>query len=611
MFRLKFFRALIYPLLLPRRFLSALALFAGPQVGALLLAGLGGGLMVGLNLLPQHKTRWVIAQEAVTTLLYRGCCGLVAAGLLLSVLGGLLWLGYWLRVSREVAVGNSELPAPTGRLRLFGLGCAGLLVTLLYLVPTGFVDYWCLRGLDFTGLSGSQLAWRAFGSGLATMAAALVTLGAGMLGNLCLLRLATRGPLAALNPLGAYQDLRRGWADYLLGWLLLLVPGTVLLACSSLALSVWLIPLVALVTLPFGCYVSLLSAALLGRYHQVYLATPDAPRCTLRAFWLLPALGVVGMCAAGVSVCTVSCAMLCQRAPEVARQVAQEVAAEARPAAQTPANSPYAAVDAHARAAPPEVEKDVDSLAAYLTKDTRNDSEKARAICIWLADRLTYDHAAVKADKLPDPSPEYSLRTRSAVCEGYARLFVALATKAGMNAEVVVGYARTDPGEDVFKEDIKHAWNAVIIDGKWNLLDPTWADRDDNRSFCEGYFLSPPEKLIFTHFPDESRSQRLAKPLTREEFLEQPQVVGGFFKPGAELKSPYRSRLYAGGTEQFELTLPGADEVVVKQGEERIPLRRQGDRFTGDVTVKAGEAIVFAHFPGSRYYEGMIVYAVR
>lgn len=604
MFRIKLLRAFLYPLLLPRRYLSALAMMAVPQAFAVLLAALAGGLMVGLNLLPTHKTRWLIAQETVTDLLYRGCCGLFVAAAVVAVTGSLMWLGYWLRVTGQVAQGNPDLPPTTGRLRMLLDGLGGLLIALLFLVPVTCLDVVCLRSVTLSGHSGLQLMLRLLGSGLATTVAALLTMAAGMLAKLSLMRLATRGPRSALNPLGILRDFRRGWADYLLIWLLLLVPGTLLAVLVSLTASIVLIPFVLLVVQPLACYVSLLSAALLGRYHQAYLHSADSARCTLPGICVLPAAVVALLCAAGLSFSLISTRLLWERAPEAVRVVRSELA----PPQQAPANSPYSALDAYARAAPPEVEKDVASLAAYLTKDAKSDREKARALTVWIVDRLEYDQAARRAGVPPDPSPEYTLRTRRAVCLGYATLFQALATKAGMNAEVVLGYAKTDPEADEFKEDSYHAWNAVVVDGKWALLDPTWADQ---REFAESYFLAAPEQLIFTHFPDEPRCQRLTRPLTKDEFLDQPLVIAEFFKPGAELKAPYRRELSSGQPEHFEIKLPGADEVVIHMGEKRVPLQRTGDLFQGDVAMQAGEATIYAHFDGSRYYEGMIRYNVR
>lgn len=62
----------------------------------------------------------------------------------------------------------------------------------------------------------------------------------------------------------------------------------------------------------------------------------------------------------------------------------------------------------------------------------------------------------------------------TAVCTGYAHAFKLLAQAAGLEAVVVTGTASsgfTTGG---------HAWDQVLLDGQWLVVDPTWDDSNDD-----------------------------------------------------------------------------------------------------------------------------------
>lgn len=78
-------------------------------------------------------------------------------------------------------------------------------------------------------------------------------------------------------------------------------------------------------------------------------------------------------------------------------------------------------------------------------------------------------------------TPEKTISSGLAVCEGYAGLFAALALKAGLQAMVCSGASKgfghtpLEPGQPVPAFKSTHAWNAVCIDnGEWKLVDPCW-----------------------------------------------------------------------------------------------------------------------------------------
>lgn len=58
-----------------------------------------------------------------------------------------------------------------------------------------------------------------------------------------------------------------------------------------------------------------------------------------------------------------------------------------------------------------------------------------------------------------------------AICEGYAKAFLLLCNRAGIESTVVTGTALSDSGERV-----SHMWNMVMVDGAWYHIDLTWDD---------------------------------------------------------------------------------------------------------------------------------------
>src|SRR5262249_35212157 len=95
-----------------------------------------------------------------------------------------------------------------------------------------------------------------------------------------------------------------------------------------------------------------------------------------------------------------------------------------------------------------------------------------------------------------------------------------------------VGY---QPGQEIAKSN--HAWNAVRIDGHWHLVDATWGagsvgDKKFLKRYRDYYFLTPPEQLIFSHFPDDVRWQLLEPPVTQAEFEHWPKIRDELFALG-------------------------------------------------------------------------------
>jgi len=132
----------------------------------------------------------------------------------------------------------------------------------------------------------------------------------------------------------------------------------------------------------------------------------------------------------------------------------------------------------------------ITGLAQDITLGAKNDFEKSHAIHTWVVENVSYDTntaekriAGVKEDSKQDAL--FVMITRVAVCEGYANLVAALHRAVGIKAKVVIGkfyffsknayevLARNNRIPDKTKINYYHAWNEVLINGKWIPMDAT------------------------------------------------------------------------------------------------------------------------------------------
>jgi hypothetical protein len=208
-------------------------------------------------------------------------------------------------------------------------------------------------------------------------------------------------------------------------------------------------------------------------------------------------------------------------------------------------DSRFALIDRHACLAPKSVEKSLDRLVAYLIRPAKNDAEKTRAIFRWVAANIAYDTKAYFSGSSRTMGAAEVLNSRKGVCSGFSDLFEALCQKAGLEVAVIQGYAKGYGYRigDRFTGRTNHSWNAVRIDGQWRLVDVTWGSGyvDESggfvREFQEYFFFTPPEKLVFSHFPEDPAWQLLDPAVTRDAFEAFVYLKPEFFQYGIELAS--------------------------------------------------------------------------
>jgi hypothetical protein len=167
----------------------------------------------------------------------------------------------------------------------------------------------------------------------------------------------------------------------------------------------------------------------------------------------------------------------------------------------------------------------VDELSSYIKHNFETDTAKVRAIYLWITKNINYDVARMLYVKNNPQSPAQTvtevLKSRSAVCGGYADLFTVLSKNVGINALVVTGYVKT--GGKVMP--MSHAWVAAELSGEWFLFDPTWgAGYVNNNQFVKRFnntfYKRHPNDLISDHMPFDPLYQFLPYPKTNREFTD-------------------------------------------------------------------------------------------
>lgn len=179
--------------------------------------------------------------------------------------------------------------------------------------------------------------------------------------------------------------------------------------------------------------------------------------------------------------------------------------------------------------------QDIGWLAQQLTAPFPSPTDKARALFTWLHHNIAYDTVAFFNHNVQPSTPQSTLGSGLAVCEGYAGLFAALAMKVGLEAYVVggngkgYGYRKLQPGEPIPPYSAGHAWNVVKIDdGQWKLIDCCWGagtvngkDQPYKKGFAPERFTQSNDDFGLDHFPgDKSKQFRNdGRIMTWEEYI--------------------------------------------------------------------------------------------
>lgn len=189
------------------------------------------------------------------------------------------------------------------------------------------------------------------------------------------------------------------------------------------------------------------------------------------------------------------------------------------------------------------------TLAHELTDHLPNDSLKVKAIYIWMTRHIDYDVWGLTYNGGSYTKPNDILQHRKSVCLGYNILFDSMCSVIGIECEPVYGYVYMpwyEVGDTFFLDS--HAWNAVNINGEWELIDATWGAgyiKQRKQRIAKflyrrfrvpyrtkyhfkqktnmKYFCTPPEVMVLDHLPSTPAWQLLDCSVPIDSFQRTPQ----------------------------------------------------------------------------------------
>lgn len=176
-------------------------------------------------------------------------------------------------------------------------------------------------------------------------------------------------------------------------------------------------------------------------------------------------------------------------------------------------------------------------LTQKLVKPAKSDTEKVRAIFYWVAKNIKYDFQGLNTKQwdtygIDNEVAAATFVWKKGICRGFASLMKIMLNEARIENELVFGNGK---GEALKGDTTRsnHVWNSVKLNGKWQLLDVTWANVGwSNRKIDDTYFLTEPIQFHLTHYPDSSKWLLHDNPITYEEYNKLPSIGGNYFALG-------------------------------------------------------------------------------
>ena len=177
--------------------------------------------------------------------------------------------------------------------------------------------------------------------------------------------------------------------------------------------------------------------------------------------------------------------------------------------------------------------------------------DRAWIVFYWVSQNIEYDVEAYFSGRIPCQTSENVFKNRKGVCDAFGTIFETLCTGVQIECKKISGYAKGysfQLGETSFKQS-NHAWNVIRLEGHWYLIDSTWGTghldhKNKNKKELDPYyFLVRPERMIYSHFPDDARWQLLASPSTMHDFFNLPLVSPTYFKLDLDIVSPSDSSM--------------------------------------------------------------------
>ena len=185
--------------------------------------------------------------------------------------------------------------------------------------------------------------------------------------------------------------------------------------------------------------------------------------------------------------------------------------------------------------------KGLPAVVRSLTANVKDVNTKVKVLHDWICDNIAYDTEMYFSEQeIHDQDYESILKKKKALCSGYTNLMNEMCRLAGIESIGIIGYSKGFGYAGYLHDFCDHAWNAVHIGARWQLIDVTWdAGYIDYKTFIKRYSTEwlhrTPEQFVYSHLPEDETYQYLKTPRTKEEFVAEPYIAGIFFEYGFAL----------------------------------------------------------------------------
>lgn len=166
--------------------------------------------------------------------------------------------------------------------------------------------------------------------------------------------------------------------------------------------------------------------------------------------------------------------------------------------------------------------QNVGMLADFIRENYGDTRSRLWGLYKWEAQHIKYNLSTrdeqLRLTKEEDLA-QWTLTNRMGVCANFSQLFAAVARRLGIEVYIVTGYVVTMNNV----RDDGHEWCACIIDDKPYIFDPTWGGGYmlNNVQYVPNlnpqYFMVDPQKMIYSHMPEDPLFQFLNYPKSYDE----------------------------------------------------------------------------------------------
>lgn len=213
------------------------------------------------------------------------------------------------------------------------------------------------------------------------------------------------------------------------------------------------------------------------------------------------------------------------------------------------AQSKFAATDEYVKQLGALENFNVATIADTISRNFPDKYSKARAIFYWIANNISIDPKATKANDKKNTLPEDVVRLRKTTPLGFSLLVQEMCSMANIRCLSVDGYLK-NYAEDINNkaDDINHSWNVVQLGqspDQWFYVDAAKASGFLDRKmssftklFTSEYFFADRALFNLDHYPDNEAWQLGGGPKSLREFYALPVINYASYKYGLRKPQP-------------------------------------------------------------------------